>query len=71
MDEMKEGMGGAESEARENSDETQVIFAGLALGGVIVAVLFITIFNNGKAAGAKEATPNTLSPSVVFERIAS
>lgn len=29
MDEMKEGMGGAESEARENSNETQGILRGL------------------------------------------
>lgn len=71
MDEMEEGMGALKAKLGRILTKPKVFFAGLALGGVIVAVLFITIFNNGKAAGAKEAAPNTLSPSVVFERIAS
>lgn len=71
MDEMEEGMGALKAKLGRILTKPKVFFAGLALGGVIVAVLFITIFNNGKAASAKETTPNTLSPSVVFERIAS
>ena len=71
MDEIEEGMGALKAKLGRILTKPKVFFAGLALGGVIVAVLFITIFNNGKAAGAKETTPNTLSPSVVFERIAS
>lgn len=71
MDEIEEGVGALKAKLGRILTKPKVFFAGLALGGVIVAVLFITIFNNGKAAGAKETTPNTLSPSVVFERIAS
>ena len=71
MNEMEEGMGALKAKLGRILTKPKVFFAGLALGGMIVAALFITIFNNGKAAGAKEAAPNTLSPSVVFERIAS
>ena len=44
---------------------------GLILGGVLVAVVFVSVFNVGKDAGVKEAAPESLSPSVVFERIIS
>ena len=57
MDEMEEGMGALKAKLGRILTKPKVFFAGLALGGVIVAVLFITIFNNGKAAGAKETPP--------------
>lgn len=56
MDEMEEGMGALKAKLGRILTKPKVFFAGLTLGGVIVAVLFITIFNNGKAAGAKETT---------------
>ena len=53
MDEIEEGMGALKAKLGRILTKPKVFFAGLALGGVIVAVLFITIFNNGKVAGAK------------------
>ena len=49
----------------------KVFIAGLVLGGILVSIMFTMIFNIGKDAGAKEASPDTLSPTVVFERIVS
>lgn len=66
MDEIEEGMGALKAKLGRILTKPKVFFAGLALGGVIVAVLFITIFNSGKAAGAKETTPNTLLNCLPF-----
>lgn len=44
MDEMKEGMGELKAKLGRILTKPKVFFAGLALGAVIVAVLFITIF---------------------------
>ena len=44
MDEIEEGMGALKAKLGRILTKPKVFFAGLALGGVIVAVLFITIF---------------------------
>ena len=71
MGDMKECVEPLKTKIGRLLTKPRIFIAGLALGGVLVAIAFVTIFNTGKDAGVKEASPDTLSPTVVFERIKS
>lgn len=74
MDEKMDGIGVLEflkAKMEKVLTRPKVFIAGLVLGGILVSIVFTVIFNIGKDAGAKEASPDTLSPTVVFERIVS
>lgn len=74
MDEKMDGIGVLEflkAKMEKVLTRPKVFIAGLVLGGILVSIMFTVIFNIGKDAGAKETSPETLSPTVVFERIVS
>ena len=74
MDEKMDGIGVLEflkAKMERVLTRPKVFIAGLVLGGMLVSIVFTMIFNIGKDTGAKEASPDTLSPTVVFERIVS
>ena len=74
MDEKMDGIGVLEflkAKMERVLTRPKVFIAGLVFGGMLVSIVFTMIFNIGKDVGTKETSPETLSPTVVFERIVS
>ena len=61
MDEKMDGIGVLEflkAKMEKVLTRPKVFIAGLVLGGILVSIVFTVIFNIGKDAGAKEASPD-------------